>query len=114
MLVLIDEDVDVAVGAVLSEGHAVRYVTDVLGPGTPDVDVVAYARAERAVLVTGDRRLAVSLRQSKKAACLLLRDLGAQEVDRVTELLAVIEAEYAQLTDRFWMQITVEMYGVSR
>jgi hypothetical protein len=114
MLVVIDEDVDVAVGAVFAEGHEVRYVTDVLGPGTPDSTVVAYCRAEHAVLVTSDRALATVQRQRKRTACLYLRDLGTSESARVTALLSTIEAEHAQLGDRFWMQVSQEIFVVAR
>ena len=113
MLFLIDEDVVVAVGTYLAEEHDVRYVTAVLGPGTADADVVAYARSVGAVLVTADRALATKLRQTRQASCLHLRDLGTRELDRVIELHGVIVAAHDDGTE-FWMAITADLYSVRR
>jgi predicted nuclease of predicted toxin-antitoxin system len=114
VLFLIDEDVDVSVGAFLADRHEVRYVVSVLGSGTLDADVVAYARSEKAVLVTSDRPLAARLRQRKQCACLFLKDLGTNELNRVTQLRAVIEQELLVLGDAFWMQVSSTLYLVAR
>ena len=89
-------------------------VVNVLGPGTPDSDVVAFARAEGAVLVTADKALAGRLRQRRRAPCLYLRDLRTREKERVAELLRTIEGEYDVLGQQFYMQISASIYLVSR
>lgn len=114
MIFLLDEDVDVAVGVYLSGTHDVRYARTLFGIQTKDDINVAYARAQTAVLVTGDKPLARTLRQSHKAACLHLFDLGTLELARVTELLPVIEAEHRLVGGRFWMQIGSTQYVVAR
>lgn len=114
MRFLIDEDVDRAVGDFLAAGHDVHHATDVFGVQTKDPNNVAWARPNGAVLVTGDNHLARSLRQKRTCACLHLHDLNTEELRRVTELMAVIEAEYSILEGRFWMQIGSELYTVGR
>ena len=43
-----------------------------------------------------------------------LSDLGIEQLQRVTDLLGVAEAEYRLLGDRFWMQIRRDRYIVGR
>lgn len=109
-----DDDVVVDVGAMLADRHDVHYVRSDLGPRTPDVDVVAYARAIGAVLVTSDRELVRAIKARRLVPCVYLLDLRELELPRVTELLPVIEAEYKQLGDSFFMQIGRELYLVRR
>ena len=91
-----------------------RAVADVLGPGTLDRDVIAYARAENAVLVTADRLLARRLRAGRQCRCLYLRDLGTAEVDRVAQLLPEVVLQERVLGERFWMSISREIFAVGR
>jgi predicted nuclease of predicted toxin-antitoxin system len=114
MLFLMDEDIDIAVAAFLERSHEVRHARSVFGPGSTDPDNVAYARAQGAVLLTGDRPLAARLVQTRACACLHLSDLGIEQLQRVTDLLGVVEAEYRLLGDRFWMQIRRDRYIVGR
>lgn len=114
MRFLIDEDVDRAVADFLAADHGVHHATAVFGIQTKDPNNVAWAKANHAVLVTGDRQLANSLRLKRTCACLHLHDLVTEELRRVTELLAVIEAEYSILGERFWMRIGSELYTVGR
>lgn len=114
MRALIDEDVDVRVGSLLAAAHEVDYARDVFGIQTVDTTNVAWCRAQGAVLVTADNELAKKLRGSRKCACLHLRDLKTRELDRVRELLAVIEAEAAIQGERFWLQIGPDSYLVGR
>lgn len=114
MRFLIDEDVDVRVGSLLAGAHEVDHARDVFGVQTVDVTNVAWARSQGAVLVTGDGALSRKLKGSRKCACLQLRDLKTHELDRVRELLAVIEAEVAIQGERFWMQIGIDSYLVGR
>jgi predicted nuclease of predicted toxin-antitoxin system len=112
---LLDEDVDVRVGGLLADGsHEVFEAREIFGVQTKDDENVAWARSQKAILVTGDRRLATKLRGSRSCGCLFLRDLGSHEFDRVRELLAVIEMEVTIQQERFWMQISPEMYIVGR
>lgn len=111
---LIDEDVDASVGRLLATKHQVDFAVDVFGPQTKDRNNVAWARAERRILVTADRALAVPLRGNRRCACLFLRDLGIEELSRVMELLQVIEQEAQLAGPRFWMQISSELYVVGR
>jgi hypothetical protein len=112
--VLIDEDTDVRVGSLLAAAHDVDHARDVFGIQTVDTTNVAWCRAQGATLVTGDGALARKLRGSRQCACLHLRDLKTAELDRVRELLAVIEAEAAVQGERFWMQIGPDSYLVGR
>jgi predicted nuclease of predicted toxin-antitoxin system len=114
MRFLIDEDVDVAVGALLAPAHDVEYVKDVFPPATKDPVVVRYAQVERRVLVTGDRPESNRQRQQHKVPCLFLHGLYTLEMARTSELLAVIESEFALLGDRFWMEIATDYYKVTR
>ncbi|MGH2464325.1 MAG: DUF5615 family PIN-like protein [Candidatus Limnocylindrales bacterium] len=113
MRFLIDEDVNVAVGTLLADGgHEVSYATDVFGMQTLDDVNVSWARGQQAILVTGDRTLATKLRGSRKCGCLHLNDLKTAELDRTRELLPVIESEVAIQRERFWMQVSTNMYHV--
>jgi len=115
MRFLIDEDVAVAVGSLLADGdHEVSYARDVFGVQTQDDVNVSWAHGQQAILVTGDRFLATKLRGSRKCGCLHLLDLKTAELDRTRELLTVIETEVAIQQERFWMQITADMYHVGR
>lgn len=110
-----DEDIDVAVGAYLADGgHDVRYARRVFGPQTKDANNAAWARSQDAILVTGDVELARSLRQKHTAACLHLHDLGTHQLDRVRELLPVIESEATLMGPNFWMWIKRTHYQVER
>lgn len=109
-----DEDVTGAVGTFLTSSHDVRLARDIFGPQTEDRLLVSWARAQGAVLVTADNRLARPLKQSHRCACLHLRDLYTAELDRVRELLPVIEAEHRMLGSNFWMQIGSSQYVVAR
>jgi hypothetical protein len=113
-LFLIDEDITAVVGRFLGDFHNVRWVTNEFGSGTEDRDLVAWARARGAVLVTADRKLALSLRESGKARCLFLKDLRTAELDRVITLHDVIVREHAELQDRFWMDVARTSYLVRR
>lgn len=114
MRFLIDEDVDVRVGSLLAGTHDVDHARDVFGIQTVDVTNVAWARAQGAILVTGDGAVARKLRGSRQCGCLHLRDLKTHELDRVRELRPVIEAEAALQGERFWMQIGSDTYLVGR
>lgn len=114
MRFLIDEDVDVRVGSFLADSHEVDHARNVFGVQTVDVTNVAWARAQAAILVTGDGSLARKLRGSRQCACLHLRDLKTHELDRVRELQPVIEAEAALQGERLWMQIGPDVYLVGR
>jgi predicted nuclease of predicted toxin-antitoxin system len=112
--VLIDEDIDVAVGRFLAIRHDVVLVTDVFPEETKDPTVVRYAEVDGRLLVTGDRPLANRLRQQRRIPLLFLHGLYDREVDRTEELMAVIEAEARLLPDRFWMEIGSDYYKVCR
>lgn len=114
MRFLIDEDVDVRVGSFFADSHEVDHARDVFGVQTVDVTNVAWARAQSAILVTGDGALARKLRGSRQCGCLHLRDLKTKELDRVRELQPVIEAEAVLQGERFWMQIGPDTYLVGR
>lgn len=114
MRFLIDEDVDVRVGSLLADAHEVSYARDVFGIQSKDDANVAWARAQQAILVTGDIALGKRLRGSRACGCLLLRDLKTRELDRVRELLAVIEQEVTIQEERFWLQVGVDMFVVGR
>ena len=114
MRVLVDEDVDVAVGRLLAASHDVVLVTDVFPEETKDPTVVRYAEVERRLLVTGDRPLANRLRQQRRVPLLFLHGLYDHEVDRTQELMPVIEAEASLQPDRFWMEIARDYYKVCR
>jgi predicted nuclease of predicted toxin-antitoxin system len=112
---LLDEDIDVAVGAFLSAGgHDVRYARQLFGPQTKDANNAAWARSQGAILVTGDIPLAKSLRQRHTSACLHLHDLGTHQLDRVRTLMPVIEAEASLTGPNFWMWIKRTHYLVER
>jgi hypothetical protein len=119
MQFLIDEDADVAVGAFLAAAHEVRFVTQILGPGTKDPDIMRYAEVEGLVLVTGDRLLANRIRQEhrhqrRRIACLFLHGLYDAELGRTTSLISVIESEHALLGGNFWMEVGTDFYRVLR
>jgi predicted nuclease of predicted toxin-antitoxin system len=115
VLFLLDEDIDVAVGAYLAAGgHEVRYARQLFGPQTKDTNNAAYARSQDAILVTGDKALASSIRQKHTAACLHLLDLGTQQLDRVGMLLPIVESEAAIAGPNFWMLIKKTNYTVER
>jgi hypothetical protein len=111
---LIDEDVDVAVGRLLASTHDVEYVQDIFPPATKDPVVVRYAEVTKRILVTGDRPEANRQRQTHKVPCLFLHNLYTLEMPRTSELLAVAEAEFALLGERFWMEIGPDYYKVTR
>lgn len=114
MRFLIDEDVDVRVGSLLADAYDVDLARSVFGVQTDDVTNVALARAQGAILDTADRVLAKKLRGSRTCGCLYLRDLRTHELDRVRELLAVIDAEAVIQGERFWMQLGIDTYIVGR
>lgn len=115
MLFLLDEDIDVAVGAFLSAGgHEVRYARQLFGPQTKDANNSAYARSQGAILVTGDKALARSIRQKRTAGCLHLHDLGTEQLDRVRTVMLVIESEAAIAGPNFWMWVKKTSYTVQR
>jgi len=115
VLLLINENVDHAVGMLLAATHDVRHVDQVLGPGVTDPVVEQYCRSQGAILVTGDASFARRLRQrDSQLACLWLHDLVTEERNRVAELLEVIEREAALSGPRFWMEIKSSSYTVER
>ncbi len=115
MLFLLDEDIDVAVGAYLSAGgHDVKYALQLFGPQTKDANNAAYARSQDAILVTGDKALARSIRQKHTAACLHLLDVGTEQLNRIATLLPIIESEAAIAGPNFWMLIKKTNYTVDR
>lgn len=111
---LIDEDIDIRVGALLAQDNEVRHARDVFGMQTHDATNVSWARAMSAILITADNALARSLKGSRRCGCLHLHDLRTRELDRVRELLGVIESEAAIQGERFWMQISAGSFLVGR
>jgi predicted nuclease of predicted toxin-antitoxin system len=114
MRFFMDEDVTVNVGRLLAGVHSVEYARDVFGPETKDPALVAYAREHGQILVTADGAMARKLRQNRRSACLYLRDLYTAELDRVRELLPVLESEALIAGQRFYMQISQELFLVGR
>jgi predicted nuclease of predicted toxin-antitoxin system len=120
MLWLADEDVDVAVARFLvSRGHDVRLVREVFGERSRDPENVAWCRANRAILLSCDRRFAYRIRQralSEPRQCpvLLLADLSVRQLERVTALHDVILAEATVMGPAFWMSIAEQLYVVGR
>jgi predicted nuclease of predicted toxin-antitoxin system len=114
VLFIIDEDVDQAVGAFLASTHQVRYAVDLFGTQTKDAVIRSWARANDAVIVTGDNELARSCRQRRRAALIHLKDLGTEELVRVASLLNVIEAEASIQGTGLWIQIGTTQFVVAR
>jgi hypothetical protein len=67
MTLLLDENVHKRVGDVLiARGHEVSYVLDAFLPGTPDDDLLDFARTFGMLIVSHDQRFMARVKQPKK------------------------------------------------
>lgn len=114
---LVDEDVDVAVIELLrARGHEVREVRELFGERSDDRDNMAWARATIAIYLTCDWKYAGPRRTlSTRSAVLVLRDLHIHQLDRLTDLVDVVEREATIIgLPRFFMWIERDRYWVGR
>jgi predicted nuclease of predicted toxin-antitoxin system len=113
---LVDEDVDVAIVPFLRmRGHDVIEARAQFGVSTSDKTNAAWARNNGAIYLSCDSKYAWPRRKNpQRPAVVLLRNLGTRQLDRVRDLIEVIETEAERRPTMLFVCIERDEYSVLR